>query len=60
MNLGVGIPNLCLMFIPKDVDFTIQSENGVLGLVRYLHSVPTRIGTVHIFVIELLLGFTVL
>ncbi len=31
VNLGIGIPNLCAMFIPADKDVVFQSENGVLG-----------------------------
>lgn len=31
VNLGVGIPNLCAMFIPADRTVTFQSENGILG-----------------------------
>lgn len=37
-NLGVGIPNLCLRFLPENVKVTLQSENGVLGLVNCLKS----------------------
>uniref|UniRef100_A0A915K4U6 Succinyl-CoA:3-ketoacid-coenzyme A transferase n=1 Tax=Romanomermis culicivorax TaxID=13658 RepID=A0A915K4U6_ROMCU len=35
VNLGVGIPSLCLRFIPENVQFQIQSENGILGLGPY-------------------------
>ncbi len=32
VNLGIGIPTLVAEFIPHDLDITIQSENGFLGL----------------------------
>ena len=32
INLGIGMPTLCLDFIPDDVDVWIDSENGVIGL----------------------------
>ena len=31
VNLGVGIPNLCALFIPEGRTVLFQSENGVLG-----------------------------
>ncbi|CAJ0959737.1 unnamed protein product [Ranitomeya imitator] len=34
-NLGIGIPNLASNFIKKDITVHLQSENGVLGLVRH-------------------------
>ena len=32
VNLGIGIPTLVSNFIPKDIDITLQSENGMLGM----------------------------
>ncbi len=33
VNLGIGMPTLCLQFIPNDVDVWIDSENGAIGLI---------------------------
>lgn len=32
VNLGIGMPTLCLDYLPEGIDIWIESENGVLGL----------------------------
>ncbi|HMQ58319.1 MAG TPA: 3-oxoacid CoA-transferase subunit B [Rhizobiaceae bacterium] len=32
VNLGIGIPTLVANYVPEDVDITLQSENGMLGM----------------------------
>lgn len=32
VNLGIGLPTIVANYLPKDIDVTFQSENGILGL----------------------------
>jgi 3-oxoacid CoA-transferase subunit B len=32
VNLGIGIPTLVSNYVPEDIDITLQSENGMLGV----------------------------
>ena len=32
VNLGIGIPTLVANYVPADIEVTLQSENGMLGI----------------------------
>ncbi|WP_018652162.1 3-oxoacid CoA-transferase subunit B [Actinobacillus capsulatus] len=35
VNLGIGLPTLVANYLPNEVDITLQSENGFLGLTAF-------------------------
>lgn len=32
VNLGIGLPTLVVNYLPKEIDITLQSENGFIGI----------------------------
>ena len=32
VNLGIGLPTLVANYVPKDIEVSLQSENGLLGI----------------------------
>uniref|UniRef100_A0A8D0CPY5 Succinyl-CoA:3-ketoacid-coenzyme A transferase n=1 Tax=Sander lucioperca TaxID=283035 RepID=A0A8D0CPY5_SANLU len=46
-NLGIGIPMLASNFIKPDITLHLQSENGILGLVRWKETVTVLPGAAY-------------
>ena len=32
VNLGIGMPTMCMAYIDPDIDVWFQSENGIIGM----------------------------
>jgi 3-oxoacid CoA-transferase subunit B len=32
VNLGIGLPTFCSLYLPEGMNVMFQSENGILGL----------------------------
>ena len=36
VNLGIGLPTMVADYVPEGIEITLQSENGILGMVLWL------------------------
>ena len=34
VNLGIGLPTLVANYVPKEMNITFESENGMIGMVQ--------------------------